>query len=227
MQRLHALMEKKPQQFYLYTAELCDSFAGGLLGEVDESVPWLQSGEIPAGAMRIMALPFAHIALGKAFLLRGEMVRLLGWANQALAIAGIFPNLLTTVYVKIYQSAACWALGDRDRAAEVLKEALAIALPDGVLLPFAEHYDWIGPVLEDCRWEEGAAGAIAQIGGWAAAQQKGVMRAVSYTQKREGKLTPREREVALLAMQGCTNKEIGGGALHLPGDSEDAAAPHL
>lgn len=35
------------------------------------------------------------------------------------------------------------------------------------------------------------------------------MRAVSYTQKREGKLTPREREVALLAMQGCTNKEIG------------------
>lgn len=91
MQRLHALMEKKPQQFYLYTAELCDSFAGGLLGEVDESVPWLQSGEIPAGAMRIMALPFAHIALGKAFLLRGEMVRLLGWPTRPWRLPGYSP----------------------------------------------------------------------------------------------------------------------------------------
>ena len=209
MQCLHGLLEKKPQQFYLYTAELCDGFAGGLLGEVDESVSWLQSGEIPAGAMRIMALPFAHIVLGKAFLLKGEMTKLLGWANQALAIAGIFPNLLTGIYVQIYRSAAHWALGDRERAAEALRAALAIALPDGLLLPFVEHYSWIGPVLEDCKWNEGAAGAIDRIGRMEVAQKKGVARAIDCIQRQKGKLTAREREVALLAMQGRTNKEIG------------------
>jgi LuxR family maltose regulon positive regulatory protein len=205
LQKALRLLEERSNQntedLCRYTLDLAQGYLFLLLNQVDDLVPWLTEGEITDKRLVIMTQPFAHILYGRILLERGEYQRLLGVSEFGLGLSSIFPNLLPQIYIKLYMTQALEALGKRPKALEVLKDALAIALPDGVYLPFAENYDGIKKLLPDALCESKARekiGALARV-------LKDGLRVLG---RQTPTLSPREREVLLLVEEGMTNPMI-------------------
>lgn len=126
--------------------------------------------------------------------------------GYVMGISSIFPNLLPQVYMKIYMAQALDAGVKRVEAAQLLAEALEMALPDRMYLPFAENYERIKKLLPDCCEQE-ARGKIAEL---AHRVREGIAAVSAKTEE----LTPREKDVLKLLVVGRTNPEIMD-ALHL------------
>jgi len=148
----------------------------------------------------IMTQPFAFILYGRILLARKEYQKLLGASEFGLGISSIFPNLLPQIYIHLYRAQALEALGKRAEALASLNAALSIALPDGIVLPFAENYGGIKKLLPEAVLNTAARehiGALAQMleDGLAVICKK-------------IPLSPREKEVLQLLQQGLSNQEI-------------------
>lgn len=181
-----------------YTYDLAYSYLSLLLGKPDEAASWLAEGKIDDKRLVIMAQPFAHIIYGRILLVKQEYQKLLGVGGYVLGISSIFPNLLPQVYMKTYMAQALSALGRTKEAKEALREALAIALPDRVILPFAENYEGIKKLLPNCC-EQGACDSIAALARTLAEELE--------TITAKG-LTPRELEIVKLIKQGYSYPAI-------------------
>jgi len=170
-----------------------------MLQRRDEVSPWLAGGEITDKRLVIMTQPFAHMIYGRLLLEQGEYQKLLGVSEFGLGLSAIFPNLLPQIYINLYRAQALYAIRKRPQALEALNNALDIALPDGILLPFAENYEGVKRLLPDSSCDGKVAEKIAELsrtlfGGLAAFVQK--------------ELTPREKEVLMLIEEGLTNPGI-------------------
>ncbi len=188
-----------------YTLDLARGYLYLLLGREEELPFWLAEGEITDKRLVVMTQPFAHILYGWLLLVRGEYQKLLGVSAFALELSGIFPNLLPQIYIKIHMAQALQRLGRLPQAAATLQEALDMALPDRIYLPFAEQYDGIQMLLSDTRCD---SDSIAQMRTLSHAVLQGC--AVF----RYKKWTPREAEILALLKRDMTNKQIAG-ALYL------------
>lgn len=183
-----------------YTLDLACGFLNLLLGRRDEIAPWLHAGEISDKRLVIMTQPFALIIYGRLLLEQGEYQKLLGVSEFGLGISAIFPNLLPQIYIHLYRAQAFHGLGKRPQALEALNNALDIALPDGVLLPFAENYEGIKGLLSDSLSESKVRESMAAL---FETMEQGLAAI-------RGKvpLSPREKEVLLLMQDGLSNQEI-------------------
>ena len=189
-----------------YTYDLAKGYLSLLLGKPEEVAPWLAEGKIDDRRLVIMSQPFAHIIYGRMLLEKKEYKKLLGMGGYVMGISSIFPNLLPQVYMKIYMAQALDAGVKRVEAAQLLAEALEMALPDRMYLPFAENYERIKKLLPDCCKQE-ARGKIAEL---AHRVREGIAAVSAKTEE----LTPREKDVLKLLVVGRTNPEIMD-ALHL------------
>ncbi len=183
-----------------YTPDLACGFLCLLLGRQDEIPSWLAAGEIGDKRLVIMTQPFAHIIYERLLLERGEYQKLLGVSEFGLALSSIFPNLLPQIYIHLYRAQAFEALGKRSNALESLEKVLALALPDGVLLPFAENYPGIKRLLPTTSCDSVAR---ERIGSLAGALCRGI---AAITGAKE--LTPREQEIMMCLKHDMTNIEI-------------------
>ncbi len=183
-----------------YTLDLARGFLYLLLGRRGEIPSWLAEGEIGDNRLVIMTQPFAHIIYGRLLLERGEYQKLLGVSEVGLGLSSIFPNLLPQIYMHLYRAQAFEALGQRNKALEALRIALDIALPDGILLPFAENYPGIKRLLPDMNCDSKARERIGLLAG---ALSQGLTALLGTKE-----LTPREREIVRCLKQGMTNIEI-------------------
>lgn len=187
-----------------YTYDLANGYLSLLLGNPEAVAPWLAEGKIDDRRLVIMSQPFAHIIYGRVLLEKKEYNKLLGMGGYVMGISSIFPNLLPQLYMKIYMAQALDAGGKRGEAAQLLAEALEMALPDRMYLPFAENYEGIKKLLPDCCEQE-TRGKIAEL----------ARKYISGIEAVTGKgLTPQEKKILLLLKQDLTNKEIGE-RLHL------------
>ncbi len=182
-----------------YTLDLAKGFIFLLFDRSDEVSTWLAEGEINDKRLVIMTQPFALILYGRILLSRGEYKKLLGVSEFGLGISDIFPNLLPQVYMKLYRAQAFEALGRHMQSVEALNGALDIAVPDGVLLPFAENYGGIKKLLLDSDCDDNTLKKIRNL-------YETLAWGIDIFGHRE--LTPREKEILLLLKKDMTNKEI-------------------
>lgn len=184
-----------------YTLDLACGYLYLLLNQIDEIPNWLYEGEISDKRLVIMTQPFAHIIYDRILLDRGEYHKLLGVSEFALGISAIFPNLLSQVYIKLYMAQAESALGNHSQAITNLNDALRIALPDGVYMPFAEHYEGIKKLMPytDCDIK-----VQEKIAAMAGILEDGL----TELGRKAPSLSPREKEVLLLLQEGLTNPKI-------------------
>jgi len=95
-------------------------------------------------------------------------------------------------------------------ALEHLKKALAIALLDKVYMPFVENGDYIKTLLEKLLSAGYCREDLAKILALCVAYEKAAEQIVrEHCSGEKAKLTEREQEIAQLAADGGTNKEIG------------------
>ena len=187
-----------------YTQDLCLGYLHTLLGNDQAVAPWLAEGEITDRRLVVMTQPFAYIVYGRCLLRRREYRKLLGACQHMTALSSIFPNLLSQLYAKLYFAQALEALGKHPEAQAALQEALDMALPDGVLFPFAENYDGLRSLLpgvvssaqrDDLSRIEALAGQLDL--------------SLGRLQSTRPELSPREREVYELIRAGVTgNREL-------------------
>ena len=181
-----------------YTYDLAVSYMALLQGKLDEVVPWLQGGDISDKRLVMMVQPLAHIIYGRCLLMQKEYHKLLGASQYFMALSNVFPNLLPQVYTHIYCAVAWHALGREAEAVQELQQAVDLALPDRIYLPFAEMYQHIKFLIpsvimnmKDRKHIEKLADPFC-----------------SFEEKQEEPFTPREQEIHALLKEHLTNKEI-------------------
>ena len=113
------------------------------------------------------------------------------------------PYLLPQLYFYLYNAIAHEKLGNHKEALEMLHFSLSMAKADKIYLPFVEHENDLEDVLKKIPGD-----AVKQILSLSTAYQKERNRLKNKGKKTSSILSQREKEVAVLAAQGFTNKEI-------------------
>ena len=142
--------------------------------------------------------PMYDMIENQVWLAQGEYARLIGRSEALLAACARFPYALVALHVRIQTAAAYAQLGKRAEAEALLEQALTDAAPDGLILPFAENYRYLAPLLENRPDTQ----AIAELGRLSEARRTRPAALAG--------LTPRELELADLLAQRLTNREIAG-----------------
>lgn len=142
--------------------------------------------------------PMYDMIENQVWLAQGEYARLIGRSEALLAACARFSYALVALHVRIQTAAAYAQLGKRAEAEALLEQALADAAPDGLILPFAENYRYLAPLLENRPDTQ----AIAELGRLSEARRTRPAALAG--------LTPRELELADLLAQRLTNREIAG-----------------
>ena len=137
-------------------------------------------------------------------------MKLVGSAEHFIRIASVFPNLLGHIYTYIYLAAANKQIFRDAEALSNLKQALGIAMPDKMYMPFVENCDYIEPLLEKLTGEGSYRVGIASILTLYKTYRRSKEQILlEHFTEEKPKLTQREIEIARLAADGITNNEIG------------------
>lgn len=177
-----------------------------LLGREQDIPAWLREGNISEKRLFAMSIPYAQTLFGKYIIQSGKPEIWLGMERDALALAGTLRCRMAMLYGKILTAAAWQARGKMPEAISALKEALDMALPDALYMPFAENRTLLEPMLtEHCPKAEGE-----KIVALALKKETGVeeVRRGCYLSSLPFGLTEREYEVAELAARGLRNQAI-------------------
>lgn len=198
------------QYLLIHTLDLCEGYIDALLNQTKKIPKWIREGGISSSRLMFPVHGAFDIVYGRTLLAAGDYLKLIGSADHFIGIASVFPNLLGQIYIYIYLAAANIRILRETAALSSLRRALDIALPDRMYMPFVENCDYIKPLLEklyrDGLYREG----IRKILELCVVYQKAAEQIVTnYFTGEKPKLTGRELEVARLAAEGQTNKEIG------------------
>ncbi len=212
LQQMRDEVKKTGIPSFLRMLGLCEGFVYNSLHQLKKVPAWIADGNLQKSQLPFPAHAYYNIIYGKTLLVGGETLKLLGISAHFKEIAEVFPNLLAQIYACIYEAAAHHKLQHRQEARNALKEAVHIAAPDQVLMPFVENGTDIGTVLEDLAPDEDYGEFVGRI--------KAMIRAVAPNMVRVQKtltgadavaavMTVREREIAELAVSGLSNALIG------------------
>jgi LuxR family transcriptional regulator, maltose regulon positive regulatory protein len=201
----------KHEFFYIHVIEISEGFIYSLLKQRDKVPERVAKGDLSSSRLMFPAFGMLNIVYGRVLLINGEYLKLIGSCEHFIAIASVFSNLLGQIYTYIYLAAANKQIFREEDAASALVKALDIAMPDKVYMPFVENGDYVKPILErlyrDGRYHEDIARILELFEIYHKSFEKMTKEYFSAEEKPE--LTDREMEIALLAAEGLTNKEIG------------------
>jgi len=204
--------------------DMCMSIISLLLGIKDYVAPWLYSIEGIRKLLYAPVIPFAELLYFGLLLMDRRYNELYAFSQLALdALRNRdtkIQYLMPQVYNLIFLAVASHSSGNNLEAQRHLKEALDIAIPDGVYLPFTDH-DCMTDLLSgmnisyfDKTETTPPVEAVNRENSFAALmelckrQQKGVGAIRKAFLQNKSPLTPREREIALLAKERMSAKEI-------------------
>ncbi len=210
LRKMREEVSRKRLYSLVHTIDLCDAFLYAEL-KMNEKIPlWIREGQVDSSKLYFPTRSFYNIVYGRVLLINGEYLKLLGLAEGFAGEASVFPNLLSLIYINIYIAAANKKIHRHDDAMAALRNALDDASADRVYMPFVENCDYIKPLLEkiyrqgDYKVDITAILELEKSYRLAVDQMKN-----ENSPQNKTALTQREMEIAQLAAQGLTNKEIG------------------
>lgn len=208
-QKLYDYTPEMPHYVFLHTIDICETYIYCSLDMNEKVAAWIRNGEFPRVQLPFPSFTYLNIVYGRVLLMNGEYEKLLGNAEQLLNTNCASPNLLAQIYMHIYSAAADIHLSRAEDAAAALEQALCIAMPDQIYMPFVENGSAIKSVLEELRTQNIYADDIAEILLLYRQYHEAHHMIKRHITRGKMALTERESEVAQLAAQGLSNKEIG------------------
>ncbi|MFX4263749.1 LuxR C-terminal-related transcriptional regulator [Pelotomaculum propionicicum] len=210
LERMKEGINQKKLYSLIHTLDMCEGFIYACLKQGGRIPAWIVNGDFNSSRLLFPTTAFYNIIYGRTLLIKGDYLKMIGIAEQFKVIAAVSPNLLADIYTCIYVAAANERIYQWDDALGTLKQALDIAVPDRVYMPFVENYDYVKPLLEQIHREGNYGDHIARIFKLGATYQNATTQIIrDYFTLIKPKLTERELEIALLVVDGLTNKEIG------------------
>lgn len=208
--KIYEAVDKNRLYVLIHTVDMCAGFIHACLRQRSRIPDWLADGDFSSSRLYFPVRAFSNIIYGRVLLINGEYLKLLGIADQLSGIASVFPNILASIYTAIYIAAANERIYRRGEAILAMKQALDMAMPDRVYIPFVENCDYIKPLLEELYNQGSYREDIARIFIMYQQYQKAVDQiTTAYFKEDKPKLTVRETEIARLAAEGFSNKGIG------------------
>lgn len=186
--------------------DLCTATLG-LLSGGDDLPEWLMDADGIRKVLYVQGQPCGLIIYAKALFLNKRYPELYGLTESMMESQGAARFLMPVLYRRILFAAAKAEEDKKEEALEYLRRALDIALPDRVYLPFAEFGATLLPLLEKAGalYEKGE---ISRLTALCRKFEKGATAVKTYMEPQRKGLTPREREIALLAKEGLKTREI-------------------
>ncbi len=142
-----------PQNKIIYNAavDMCEGYLYGCLKQLEMIPEWLRSGDLSLDSLMMRGLAFPLIIYGNAITLEQNWDKLIILCESFRDDYLIFHNQLGLLHNSIYKAIACYQLHGMEAGLLTLLPALQEALSDGIVLPFAEHYEYILPMLYKLR----------------------------------------------------------------------------
>jgi LuxR family maltose regulon positive regulatory protein len=205
---LNGYTVKPVDRFVLRAVELCIMSLKLILGETKGLADWIYALESMEKVLYIQAIPYGHLLYGKLLLIEKRYNELYGLSALMKGMAEKMHYLLPQVYHLIFFAVAKYRQGKCAESKESLVRALNIALPDKVYLPFAEYgkemlhlIELVRPLVSDLK-------GVDHIIALCRRQNVGKEAINGQFSPQKTLLTSREREIALLAKDGLTVKQI-------------------
>ena len=216
LENMERIANRYPQSPNRFAKDLAQAFLLTLLHRTDDVPEWLRLGSAEFFSRRLFsqAVPFANLCRGAYLLLVGQPQVFLGESAAAASLAKVHGYALALIYHHIHKSAAWSMHGNPEEAIKSLQEALDMALPDGVILPFAENHPLIEEpfqaLLSSLESDHPSLEHLASVQALASQMEAGRLLIVDklYATGRSLGLTRREYEIANLAANGFSAGEV-------------------
>lgn len=182
--------------------DMAQSYIKILMGKVFDISGWLKDNISIEKKCLVLNMGFANIIYGRYLIENGEFVKFAGISGQMLGIAGIHDNVIYKIYTYIYIAVADYQLGEEEKSLKFISEAIGLAQDGSIYLPFIENINMLAPVLEN-----GVFSRDDFVKNIFKYDELYGMRFKVVSRNSYG-LTRREEEIARLACERYTNKEI-------------------
>ncbi|WP_035272402.1 helix-turn-helix domain-containing protein [Desulfonatronum thiodismutans] len=168
---------------------------------------WLKDGDVLRFSEDVR--PFALYLYALYLNNTRQQERMLGVTETVLALVPEQGFTIAGLYLRIMRVSACVAMGDRQRARELIAQALDHALPYGLVAPFSEHLGTMRGVFEEVARERFPWVRTEIIKGWKEAFTGWTdLRNRMLKSRMTTLLTSREYAISQYLVDGKTSKEI-------------------
>jgi LuxR family maltose regulon positive regulatory protein len=224
LEQLRQTLKQRKQYILLNTLDIGEAWLYALLGHPEETQSWVLSDNATAMVM-YPSTPMLQTVVNQVLLAQGEWTKVIARGDELAVFFEKNHTVLCTVYLHIQLAIAMKNLQRYGDATRELHLALNLALPDGLLVPFAECGEGLVELLEKLQ-DEGVYQTeiqdILALSSKFTASKQTILREHWHETLDYG-LTERELEIAKLAAQRKTNQEIAE-ALYL---SQHTVKNHL
>ncbi len=233
LENIRGYAKESSNLYVMRMVDICLSVISVALDTTDMIAKWFWNTESICKKVYARAVPYVNILYSHLLVRKKQYAELLGLADNAISTAQEMNYIFPQVYGLIFKAGVCYTSGREREALENLEEAFVLAFPDKIYLPFAQ-FIYMGDILSkahiypiirsDTPYSDEVENPIPfskilkTIPGWKVDIDKIMSLFNRYHKGRniilnalyqvKSPLTPREREVAILAKDRLSHKEI-------------------
>jgi len=190
---------------YNATLDMCEGYLYGCLNQSALIPEWLRTGDMTSRILMMRGLAFPCIIYGKVVMLEQNWTQLEILCEKFKEDYHVFHNQLGLLHNAIYEANAKYNLYGMEAGLDTLLPALQEAKMDGIVLPFAEHAEYVLPMLYELQKHSSFDASYLEKVIQLCEQYSENTRII---QSSEVILTEREIQVLRLLSQGMTQREI-------------------
>ena len=200
-QQRRGLLMQHHNTDWLHILDAACAYYHALLGQPEKIPAVFREHQLSSINYLAPGKPMMEMIENQVYLAQGSYAKVIGRSEGLLAMCGAMHYALVALHIRIQTAAAYEMLGKHGEAQALLAQALSDAAPDGFLLPFAENYRYLSPLLHQDTAD--LAPQIIALGEAAASRLTQTARPAALAA-----LTEREYEVVGLMAQRLSNREI-------------------
>lgn len=205
--RRRAALAHQHNPDWLHMLDAACAYYHALLGRPEKIPPIFREHQLSSINFLAPGKPMMDLIENQVYLAQGAYAQVIGRSEGQLAVCRRLHYALPALHIRLQTASAHEMLGKHDQARELLGHALTAAAADGFVIPAAENYRYLRPLLAETVQTDFTRRIIALGEAAEAHRSRNSRPALSG-------LTPREQEIAALAARRLSNREIAE-KLHL------------